>query len=108
MGQQEPQIKFSDDPVEILNKKFDKLFYVLFAVGFVFVITLIVMVITLLVDSFHFNSATYQEYSKKMDTLELLRSANEALLEENKVNQSQIIKNQEQIIKLIQEIKKCC
>jgi len=101
MKKKEPQIKFPDDPFEMISKKLDKFFWVLFSVGFVFVVTLVVMVVTLLIDSFHFNSATYREYSEKINTLEVLQSSNSELLEQNRDNQELIFEQQEQILELL-------
>ena len=110
MKKQELQIKFPEDPIETIHKKLDKFFWVLFSVGFVFVITLLVMVITLLVDSFHFNSATYKEYSQKTESIEMTQKTNEDLLkqiqalsEQNKQNQEFILKQQNQIIELLKQ-----
>lgn len=101
MSQKEPQIKFPDDPIETLNKKLDKFFWVLFSVGFVFVVTLVVMVVTLLIDSFHFNSATYKEYSEKINTLNTLQESNNELLEQNIHKQELIVEQQEHIFELL-------
>ena len=90
MAKQEPQIKFND-PIETINKKLDNFFLILFSVGFVFVITLIVMVVTLLIDSFHFNSATYKEYAEKTDAVEATQKINQQLLEQNAKNHQMII-----------------
>lgn len=81
MKQQIPQIKISD-PIEEINKKLDRFFVILFSVGFVFVITLIVMVATLLIDSFHINSTIYKEYSQKLESIEKLQKTNEILLKQ--------------------------
>jgi len=99
MIKQEPQIKFSEDPLETINKKLDKFFWVLFSVGFIFVVTLIVMVGTLLVDSFHFNSAIYKEYSEKTETTNQVLKINKELLDQNKQNQELIIELQKQFLR---------
>lgn len=83
MKKQELQIKFSD-PIDEIHKKLDKFFWILFSVGFVFVITLIVMVATLVIDSFHLNSATYKEYSQKTESVETTQKINEELLKQLK------------------------
>jgi cell division protein FtsB len=44
------------------------------------VIILLVMVATLIIDSFHINSATYKEYSQKTDSIETMQKTNEELL----------------------------
>ncbi len=89
MRKQEPQIKFSD-PIEEIHKKLDKFFWVLFSVGFIFVITLVVMVATLLIDSFHINSATYKEYSQKTESVEMTQKTNEELLTQIKELSEQV------------------
>jgi hypothetical protein len=110
MIKQKLQIEFPADPIDEINKKLDKFFYLLFTVGLVFVITLIVMVATLVVDSFHINSTTYKEYSQKTESVETTQKANEILLkqvqelsEQNKQNQELILKQQNQIIELIKK-----
>lgn len=102
MKQQKPQIEFSD-PIEEINKKLDRFFFALVSVGFVFVVTLIIMTITLLVDSFHFNSATYKEYSQKTESIETTQKTNQELLEQNKKNQEIIIEQQKQIQELLKK-----
>lgn len=81
MANEKPQIKFSD-PIDEINEKLDKFFWILFSVGFVFVITLIIMTATLVIDSFHINSATYKEYSQKTESVEITQKVNETLLEQ--------------------------
>jgi len=101
MSKQQPQIKFPEDPIEVINKKLDKFFWILFSVGFVFVVTLIVMVGTLLIDSFHFNSSTYREYSEKTETVNQILETNKELLSQDKQNQEQIIKQQNQMLEIL-------
>lgn len=59
------------------------------------VIVVVIMVATLLIDSFHINSAIYKEYSEKDDSHQLI--------EENRKNQELIQQQQEQIIRLLSE-----
>lgn len=103
MNKQKPDIQFPPDPLETINKKLDKFFYVLFSVGFVFVVTLIVMTITLLIDSFHFNSTTYKEYSQKTELTNTTQKINQELLNQNKKNQAIIIEQQKQIQQLFKK-----
>ncbi len=98
MKKQELQIKFSD-PLDEIHKKLDRFFYLLFTVGIVFIITLVVMVGTLLIDSFHINSVTYKEYSQKTESIESTQKINRELLKQNKKNQEIIIDLQGQILK---------
>ena len=86
------------------DSKFKDVNYVLLSV----VIVLLVMVATLIIDSFHLNSATYKEYSLKTESVETSEKANEILLEQiqglseqNKKNQKLIIEQQEQILELL-------
>ncbi len=90
------------DPVGEINNKFD--LYIKFVVGvlLVAVITMIFMVSTLILDAFHFNSATYKEYSEKIDALDILQKSNQSLFEANKQNQEIIIQQQMQIKKLLE------
>ena len=53
------------------------------------------MTATLVIDSFHVNSATYKEYSQKIE-------AQNVLLETNRQNQ-EIIKQNQEIIKNLKE-----
>lgn len=81
----------------LVEAKFKDVNYILLGV----VLILIVMVATLIIDSFHINSATYREYSEKIETLNVLRNQNKELLEQNKENQELIILQQKQILKLL-------
>ena len=51
-----------------VDSRFEKIDYFLFSV----VLILMVMVATLIIDSFHVNSATYKEYSQKTEVVENL------------------------------------
>jgi len=79
------------------DPKFKDINYILLSV----VIILLVMVATLIIDSFHINSATYKEYSQKTEIIEQALKINKESLEQNKQNQEQIIKQQNQIIELL-------
>lgn len=83
-----------------VNKKLEQMNLALFTV----VIILIVMVTTLLIDSFHFNSTTYKEYSDKIQTLNSLNETNNELMEQNKKNQDLILEQQNQLINLIKKL----
>ncbi|MDO8637979.1 MAG: hypothetical protein Q7R43_00245 [Candidatus Daviesbacteria bacterium] len=82
-----------DDVKKEADSKFKDMNYILLTV----VVILIVMVATLLIDSFHFNSATYKEYSDKTKSLESIQESNNLLLEQNRQNQQIIIDQQKQI-----------
>lgn len=65
------------------------------------ILILLVMVATLIIDSFHINSTTYREYSEKIDTLNFMKESNSELLEQNKKNQELILEQQSQILELL-------
>lgn len=58
----------------------DNILVAVIVVLVVAVITMLFMAVTLLIDSFHFNSATYKEYSEKTTSVETTQKANEVLL----------------------------
>lgn len=91
------------DPIGTINDKFD--FYIKFVVGVlvVAVLTMIFMVATLVIDSFHFNSATYKEYSQKTEAIKILEDTNKQQLEQNKENQQTIIDQQKQILEFLKK-----
>ncbi len=70
-----------------INKKVEHLSWLMIGV----VIVCFLGFITLVIDSFHINSATYKEYSKKADV-------NQQLLEQNAKNQQMIIDLQTQLL----------
>ena len=81
------------------DSKFKDINYILLSV----VIILLVMVATLIIDSFHINSATYKEYSQKTESVEMTQKVNEAILkqiqelsEQNKEDRQIIIELQRQ------------
>ena len=76
------------------DSKFKDINYILLSV----VIILLVMVATLVIDSFHFNSATYKEYSEKTESVENTQKINQELLSQNQKNQEMIIELQKQLL----------
>ncbi len=82
---------------EEFNKKFDRMDVILFSV----VIILLVMVATLIIDSFHINSATYREYSEKIENLNSTQINNKTLIDQNIENQKLILQQQIQILQLL-------
>lgn len=81
------------------DAKFKDVNYVVLTV----VVILLVMVATLIIDSFHFNSATYQEYSEKLRALHDLQETNSQLLIQNKQYQEVIIEQQKTLKGLLQK-----
>ena len=63
------------------------------------------MVASLIIDSFHINSATYKEYSQKTEAIDALLQTNKDSLQQNKDNQDIIKKNQDLILSQQEEIK---
>jgi hypothetical protein len=94
------------DPVREIHNKFD--LYIKFVVGILFVSMLIMlfMTATLIIDSSHFNSSIYKEYSSKYDTNNMLLEENKKMVETIKQNQETITKNQEAIDGLIKKLSK--
>lgn len=87
----------AEDLKKETDSKFKDMNYLLLSV----VIILLVMVATLIIDSFHINSAIYKEYSQKTESVEITQKINQALLEQN---QKTIIEQQKQIQQLIELI----
>lgn len=84
----------ADDVKKEADSKFKDINYILLTV----VVILIVMVATLIIDSFHFNAATYKEYSDKTNSLESIQKSNKLLLEQNRQNQLLILDQQKQVL----------
>lgn len=72
---------------EGIDSKFNYINIMIFTV----VLILIVMVATLIIDSFHFNSVIYKEYSDKTETMDNLRKINQTLIEQNNQKDKTII-----------------
>lgn len=88
--------KLLGDKLKSAESKLKDINYILLSV----VIILLVMVATLIIDSFHFNSATYKEYSQKTESIETIQKNNENLLKQIKNFSEQATKNQDLIIEL--------
>lgn len=80
---------------EEADSKFKYINYILSGV----VIILLVMVATLIIDSFHINSTIYKEYSQKTESVEMTQKINQELLEQNIKNQELIVELQKEILK---------
>ena len=84
------------DPKKDIASRFD--FYIKIVVA-IFVVTTVILVVsvgTLIVDSFHFNSATYKEYSAKIET-------HNTLLKAVKQNQETILEVQKTVQDLVRK-----
>lgn len=86
---------------EEVEAKFKDVNFTLFAV----ILILIIMVAALIIDSLHINSATYKEYSEKLQTLDSLQESNRDLSEQNKHYQELILQQQKQILELLRSKK---
>jgi len=109
MNEEKPQILIPEiggvDPEKLkkeTDSKFKNINYILLSV----VMVLLVMVATLIIDSFHFNSAVYKEYSHKTEVVEENQKINNVLLKEVQEVSGQNKKNQEMIIELQNQILK--
>ncbi|MFH1564643.1 MAG: hypothetical protein ABIC82_02210 [bacterium] len=89
------------DKLKSAESKLKDINYILLSV----VIILLVMVATLIIDSFHFNSATYKEYSEKTESVEQTQKINQELLDQNQKNQQLILDQQKQIQQYLMEKK---
>ena len=64
---------------------------IVMVIGF---LTMLAMTATLIIDSFHFNSTIYKEYSSKYEANNMLMEENKNMVETIKQNQEIITKNQ--------------
>ena len=103
MTNEKPKFKIFD-PVADIASKFD--FYIKIVIGILVVgfISMLLMVGGILLDAWHFNSATYKEYSQKTKSVETTQKANDALLQQIKDLAEQNKKNQEIIIELQKQL----
>ena len=83
-------IKQSTGIIEKKLKNINWLMAGIVIVVFIGFVTMIGMTTTVIVDSFHINSATYKEYSSKIETQNILLETNKELLEAVKQNQEAI------------------
>jgi len=97
-----PEIKIKKDGgISTFKKETKERFKEINTVLIGVIVILLVMVATLIIDSFHINSATYREYSEKINTLNSMKEINSELLKQNKENQELILKQQNQILELL-------
>ena len=82
-----------------IDDKFTTVNILLFTV----VIVLIIMVATLIIDSFHINSTIYKEYSEKAESIENIKIMNGELIKQNIKNQEVIIEQQKQIKEILKK-----
>lgn len=100
MKSEKPQIEISDPYLSVMEairkdtglikKNFIWVITAIIIVLSVGFITLLIMVGTLVIDSFHINSATYTEYSNKLQSQNDLLQTNKTLLDQNIQNQNMI------------------
>jgi len=90
-----PAVKVQE-PGEKLIERYDRQTSIIIGVFIVALVTLIAMTINLMVDSSHFNSATYKEYTAKIET-------HNTLLETVKQNQETILEIQKTVQELVEK-----
>ncbi|MBI2019192.1 hypothetical protein HYS95_00805 [Candidatus Daviesbacteria bacterium] len=83
----QPAVKLPPDPNQIIADRYDFQTKIILAIFVIAFITMIVMVATLVIDSFHINSTIYKEYSDKNDVIKSLQESNKILLETVQQNQ---------------------
>lgn len=91
------------DPVGDIKNSLDFYIKIVVTVLIIGFITLLVMVSTLIIDSFHINSAIYKEYSQKTEAIETLQHVIQQEVEANKANQQIIIDLEKQILQLFRQ-----
>ncbi len=96
-------VRESEKLVEAKLKSINWLMAGVVIVLFMGFITMIIMVATLLLDTPHFDSAIYKEYSEKNNTLDSILKNNEVLLQGNKQNQQMILEQQKEIQELLKK-----
>lgn len=94
----EPKIIFLEPSAELI-KRYDRQTTLIIGVLTVALLTMVIMTGTLILDSFHFNSAAYQEYSTRFET-------NQVLLETNKTYQEQVLKTLEEFKQSIKNLER--
>lgn len=92
------------DPKEDIAEKFDFYIKIVIAILVVSMLTMLFMVSGLLLDAWHFNSATYTEYSQKTESVETTQSANEVLLKQIQDLAEQNKQDRETIKRLLNQI----
>lgn len=90
-----PAVKVQE-PSERLIERYDRQTNVIIGVFIVALVTMIAMTINLMVDASHFNSATYKEYTAKIET-------HNTLLKAVKQNQETILEIQKTVQELVGE-----
>lgn len=84
------------EPNERLVERYDRQTNIIIGVFIVALVTMIAMTINLMVDAAHFNSATYKEYTAKIET-------HNTLLKAVKQNQETILEVQKTVRELVRE-----
>lgn len=104
-----PSITIPDNKGEIgmtpeVKDRFNKIDNILIAVVasvLVSSIAVIVSMIGIFLDQMRYNNAAYKEYSEKIDTLNSEKKIYDEILKQNKDNQELILKNESEILKLL-------
>jgi len=87
-----------------IKKRLDDMKRIIFSINIVVIlamIAIIVSVIGLFLDQMRYNNVAYKEYSQKTESVEIIQKINQELLDQNKQDQELIIKQQNQILELL-------
>lgn len=87
MKQEQVKLKVSEPE---LIERYDKQTNIIIGIFVVTTLVLIVMVATLIIDCFHFNSVSYREYSSGVKIQNELIEENQKIMEINRKNQELI------------------
>jgi hypothetical protein len=70
------------DPLSEITKRYDRQTNLIIGVLIVALLTMVMMVGGLLLEAWHFNSATYKEYAARLEQIQMTENTNRLLLEE--------------------------
>lgn len=87
-----------------INKKIKDISQIVMSINLVVVLSLVAIIISvigLFLDQMRFNNTVYKECSQKTDSVEMTQKINQEVLEKNAQNQERVIKQQNQIIELL-------
>ena len=81
--------------------RLNQIIYGVIAAVIISMVAVVVSVIGIFLDQMHFNNAAYREYLNTNRSIEAKNNATQQSLDQNKQNQELILKQQDQIIKLL-------
>lgn len=100
----EPAIKFQN--FDDLRKRYDLQTKIIIGTFATVAVTLVIMTATLVIDSFHFNSATYREYAVKLESNRQILDSNERLLKRSEEQQIDILRSLGEIRTMVEKSNK--